>query len=44
MNETPYGLRVTLSLAYATSVERTTEALKAEGVGVLTTIDVQLRL
>ncbi len=41
MNETRYGLRVALPIAYDEAVERATEALKAEGFGVLTTIDVR---
>jgi uncharacterized protein (DUF302 family) len=44
MEETAYGLKVTVPLPYGTAVERTTEALKAEGFGVLTTIDVQQTL
>lgn len=41
MEETPYGLRVTVPLAYDAAVERAIGALKVEGFGVLTTIDVQ---
>jgi len=41
MKETRYGLRVEAPLAYEQAVERATEALKAEGFGVLTTIDVK---
>jgi uncharacterized protein (DUF302 family) len=41
MKETRYGLRVEVPLAYEQAVERATEALKAEGFGVLTTIDVK---
>ncbi len=44
MNETRYGLRVTLAAPYATAVERTMAALRAEGFGVLTTIDVKATL
>ena len=44
MQETKYGLRVNLPLAYDTAVERATEALKGEGFGVLTTIDVKQTL
>jgi uncharacterized protein (DUF302 family) len=36
-----YGLDVTLSLPFEAAVERTKTALKAEGFGVLTEIDVQ---
>ena len=41
MEETRYGIRVELPLAYEDAVERTKAALKAEGFGVLTTIDVK---
>ncbi len=41
MEETRYGLRVALPIAYDEAVERTTAALKDEGFGVLTTIDVK---
>ena len=41
MKETRYGLRVEVPLTYEQAVERATEALKAEGFGVLTTIDVK---
>jgi uncharacterized protein (DUF302 family) len=41
---TRYGLRVTVPLAYDQAVEHTTAALKAEGFGVLTTIDVKATL
>jgi uncharacterized protein (DUF302 family) len=44
MEETRYGLRVLVPLPYAQALTRTTEALKAEGFGVLTTIDVQQTL
>ena len=44
MEETRYGLRVQVPFAYEQAVARTTEALKAEGFGVLTTIDVQQTL
>lgn len=44
MEETRYGLRVEVPLAYERAVERTVEALKAEGFGVLTTIDVKQTL
>jgi uncharacterized protein (DUF302 family) len=40
MLETRYGLRVDLPLPYDTALRRATEALKQEGFGVLTTIDV----
>ncbi len=41
MNETRYGMGVRLPIGYDEAVERTTGALKAEGFGVLTTIDVK---
>lgn len=41
MQETAYGLRVEVSATYEQAVERTTTALKAEGFGVLTAIDVK---
>ncbi len=47
MNDTPipktqhYGFGTVLDLPFTEAVTRTTEALKAEGFGVLTTIDVQ---
>jgi uncharacterized protein (DUF302 family) len=44
MEETRYGLRVVVPLAYEQAVERASEALKAEGFGVLTTIDVKQTL
>jgi uncharacterized protein (DUF302 family) len=44
MQETRYGLRIEVPLPYQHAVERTTAALKAEGFGVLTTIDVKQTL
>lgn len=44
MQQTRYGLKIEVPLEYAQAVERATEALKAEGFGVLTTIDVQQTL
>ena len=44
MDETPFGLRVKVALDYDEAVERTTTALKEEGFGVLTTIDVKQTL
>jgi len=41
VQETRYGLRVELPIGYDEAVERATSALKAEGFGVLTTIDVK---
>jgi uncharacterized protein (DUF302 family) len=39
-----YGFGTTLAAPFDEAVERTTEALKAEGFGVLTTIDVRQTL
>jgi uncharacterized protein (DUF302 family) len=39
-----YGMRARLALPYEQAVERVTAALKAEGFGVLTTIDVRATL
>ena len=39
-----YGMRVRLAVPYDEAVKRTTEALKAEGFGVLTEIDVKATL
>jgi len=36
-----YGFGTTIKLPYTEAIERTKDALKAEGFGVLTTIDVQ---
>ncbi len=44
MEHSAYGLSVTLPVSFDTAVTDTTEALKAEGFGVLTTIDVQQTL
>jgi uncharacterized protein (DUF302 family) len=41
MRESAYGFGVTVPHSHAEAVQRATEALKAEGFGVLTTIDVQ---
>ena len=41
MEDTRYGMRVELPVAYEQAVERATAELKAEGFGVLTTIDVK---
>jgi uncharacterized protein (DUF302 family) len=44
IRETRYGLGVDLAQDYDTAVARTVDALKAEGFGVLTTIDVRQTL
>jgi uncharacterized protein (DUF302 family) len=41
---TDYGLRVTLNVPYEEAIERATAALKEEGFGVLTEIDVKATL
>lgn len=38
---TRYGMRVEIPVSYETAVDQVTTALKAEGFGVLTTIDVK---
>ena len=44
MQQTTYGLRVTTSLPFDTAIEQTTAALKAQGFGVITTIDMTATL
>jgi uncharacterized protein (DUF302 family) len=44
MQDTRYGLRVTVPIGYDEAIERVTAALKQEGFGVLTTIDVKQTL
>ncbi len=44
MMSTDIGMRTTLNLSYAQAVQKTTDALKAEGFGVLTQIDMQATL
>lgn len=41
MDATRFGLKVTLPVTFDEAVERTTAALKTQGFGVLTTIDVR---
>lgn len=41
---TAYGFRTTLNVPYDKAIEKTTAALKEEGFGVLTEIDVQATL
>jgi uncharacterized protein (DUF302 family) len=44
MEETRYGLRIDVNMPYEEALERATAALKEEGFGVLTTIDVRQTL
>ena len=44
MQETAYGMKVELPVNYDAAIDRATAALKAEGFGVLTTIDVKATL
>ena len=44
MQETRYGLKVSVTLPYDQAVEKATAALKTQGFGVLTTIDVRQTL
>ena len=44
MQETAYGLKVSVQVPFEAAVERATDALKDQGFGVLTTIDVQQTL
>lgn len=44
MQETRYGLTVSVNVPYADAVEQATDALRTQGFGVLTTIDVQQTL
>jgi uncharacterized protein (DUF302 family) len=41
MQDTNYGIRVELAVGYEQAIEKVTAALKGEGFGVLTTIDVK---
>ncbi len=41
MEETRYGLRVELPVPHAVAIERATEALKQQGFGVVTSIDMK---
>jgi uncharacterized protein (DUF302 family) len=41
VDETRYGMRVELPVSYEEAIEKATAALKTEGFGVLTTIDVK---
>jgi uncharacterized protein (DUF302 family) len=44
MEDTRYGLKVSIPIAYEETVARATDALKSQGFGVLTTIDVKQTL
>jgi uncharacterized protein (DUF302 family) len=44
MEETRYGLRVSIPIPYEQAVSQATDALKSQGFGVLTTIDVKQTL
>jgi uncharacterized protein (DUF302 family) len=44
MQETRYGLKVSMRVPYDEAVRRATDALQSQGFGVLTTIDVQQTL
>ena len=44
MQESAYGLRVTTALPFDTAIEQTTAALKSQGFGVITTIDMRATL
>ena len=44
MEDTRYGLKVSLQVPFEEAVGRATDALKAQGFGVLTTIDVKQTL
>ncbi|MDO8835886.1 MAG: DUF302 domain-containing protein [Vicinamibacterales bacterium] len=44
MKETRYGMGIEMGVPFEDAVSSTTDALKAEGFGVLTTIDVQATL
>ena len=44
MEDTRYGLKVSLPIPYDDAIGRATDALRAQGFGVLTTIDVKQTL
>jgi uncharacterized protein (DUF302 family) len=44
MQETPYGLKISLNVPFGDAIELATDALKGQGFGILTTIDVQQTL
>jgi len=44
VRETAYGLQVSTNLPFDTAIEQTTAALKTEGFGIITTIDMTATL
>ena len=44
MQETRYGLKISMNIPYDEGIKRATDALKSHGFGVLTTIDVKQTL
>jgi uncharacterized protein (DUF302 family) len=44
MQETRYGLKISIPVPYSEAVARATDALKSQGFGVLTSIDVKQTL
>ncbi len=44
MTETSYGITTTTALDFKAAVDKITQALKAQGFGVLTTIDVKAKM
>ena len=44
MEQTRYGLRISVEVPFEETIARATDALKAQGFGVLTTIDVKQTL
>lgn len=44
MSNTEYGFRTTVNIPYEQAIEKVTTALKTEGFGVLTTIDIEATL
>ena len=44
VRETAYGLQISTSLPFDTALEQTTAALKAQGFGIITTIDMTATL
>ena len=44
MEETRYGLKISVQMAFEDAVTRATDALKSQGFGILTTIDVKATL